>query len=154
MQRLDAGWSQKWGSAKTSDFLLVFCPNAPNKARSPSSAPSHPFFGWEGSPNKIDYIKKGTLILTSLLDDLEGYPHRMRPNLCEPEVAEVPGMFAERTRHHIQRGLTQGATRTREIEQSERLIVGNLFNYTNATIKSPKDPAALALVVFLRNSQG
>ena len=30
-----------------------------------------PFF-WEGSPAKIDYIKKVTLILTSLLEDLEG----------------------------------------------------------------------------------
>ena len=40
--------------------------------RSPSSALSHPFFGWEGSPTKIDYRKKGTLMLTSLLEDLEG----------------------------------------------------------------------------------
>ena len=31
---------------------------------------SHPFLG-EGSPSKIDYRKKGTLILTSLLEDLE-----------------------------------------------------------------------------------
>ena len=29
----------------------------------------HPFLG-EGSPTKIDYRKKGTLILTSLLEDL------------------------------------------------------------------------------------
>ena len=28
------------------------------------------FFAWEGSPTKIDYSKKGTLILTSLLEDL------------------------------------------------------------------------------------
>ena len=28
------------------------------------------FLGWEGSPTKIDYRKKGTLILTSLLEDL------------------------------------------------------------------------------------
>ena len=28
------------------------------------------FFGWEGSLTKIDYRKKGTLILTSLLQDL------------------------------------------------------------------------------------
>ena len=27
-------------------------------------------FGWEGSPTKIDYRKKGTLILTTLLEDL------------------------------------------------------------------------------------
>ena len=38
-------------------------------SRSPSSA-SHPLFGWEGSPSKIDCRKKGTLILTSLLEDL------------------------------------------------------------------------------------
>ena len=38
--------------------------------RSPSSALSHPFVGWEGSPTKIDYRKRGTLILTSLLEDL------------------------------------------------------------------------------------
>ena len=30
--------------------------------------PFYPFLG-EGSPNKIDYRKKGTLILTSLLED-------------------------------------------------------------------------------------
>ena len=28
-------------------------------------------FGWEGSPTKIDYSKKGTLIVTSLLVDPE-----------------------------------------------------------------------------------
>ena len=36
---------------------------------SPSGALSLPFFG-EGSPTKIGYSKKGTLILTSLLEDL------------------------------------------------------------------------------------
>ena len=30
-----------------------------------------PFFGSEGSPTKIHYGKKGTLSLTSLLEDLE-----------------------------------------------------------------------------------
>ena len=35
--------------------------------RSPSWVPLYPFLG-EGSP-KIDYRKKGTLILTSLLED-------------------------------------------------------------------------------------
>ena len=35
----------------------------------------YPFFGWEGSPTKIDKTEKvGTLILTSLLEDLEGLP--------------------------------------------------------------------------------
>ena len=33
--------------------------------------PFNPFFG-EGSPTKIDYRKKGTLVLTSLLEDLGG----------------------------------------------------------------------------------
>ena len=37
---------------------------------SPSSALSHPFFGWEGSLTKIDHRKNGTLIATSLLEDL------------------------------------------------------------------------------------
>ena len=45
------------------------------RTRSPSDwcPTSHPFlFGWEGSPSKIDDRKKmGTLILTSLLEDLE-----------------------------------------------------------------------------------
>ena len=31
------------------------------------------FFGWEGNPTKIDYRKKGTLILASLLEDLQEY---------------------------------------------------------------------------------
>ena len=40
-------------------------------ARSPSeSCPPLPFFGWEGSPTKVDYRKVGTLILSSLLEDL------------------------------------------------------------------------------------
>ena len=33
--------------------------------------PFYPFLG-EGSPTAIDYRKKGTLILTSLLEDLVG----------------------------------------------------------------------------------
>ena len=36
----------------------------------PPSSSLLPFFG-EGSPTKIDYRKKGTLILTSLLEDLD-----------------------------------------------------------------------------------
>ena len=40
-------------------------------SRSPSQVPFYRFFfGWEGSPTKIDYRKEsGTLILTSLLED-------------------------------------------------------------------------------------
>ena len=45
----------------------VFCVHF--LSRSPSSA-LLPFFGGEGSPTKIDYRKKGTLTLTSLLEDL------------------------------------------------------------------------------------
>ena len=41
----------------------------PPKSRSPSSA-LLPLFLGEGSPTKIDYRKKGTLILTSLLEGL------------------------------------------------------------------------------------
>ena len=37
----------------------------------PARCPSLPFlFGWEGSPSKIDYRKNGTLILSSLPEDL------------------------------------------------------------------------------------
>ena len=35
-----------------------------------TGSPSNALLG-EGSPTKIDYRKKGTLILTSLLEDLE-----------------------------------------------------------------------------------
>ena len=39
----------------------------------------YPFFG-EGSPAKIDYRKKGTLILTSLLEDrVEGRDPTVSP---------------------------------------------------------------------------
>ena len=36
----------------------------------------YPFFG-EGSPTKIDYRKRGTLILTSLLENLSIYIYRV-----------------------------------------------------------------------------
>ena len=48
-------------------------------SRSPSNA-LLPFFLAEGSPTKIDYNKKGTLLLTSLLEDLALFAklvHRM-----------------------------------------------------------------------------
>ena len=48
-------------------------------SRSPSSALSHPFFGWEGFPTKIDYSKKGTLIgvwLQGLSPQGSGHPGR------------------------------------------------------------------------------
>ena len=49
---------------------------------SPARCPLTNFFGWEGSPTKIDYRKKGTLILASLLEGL------VMPNLG----ALLPGM--------------------------------------------------------------
>ena len=48
----------------------------PNEARSPSSALLPTFFG-EGSPTKIDYRKKGTLIPTSSLEDLRGVANKL-----------------------------------------------------------------------------
>ena len=40
---------------------------------SPHTLPLLPFFGWEGSPSKIDFRKtSGTLVLTSLLEDRAG----------------------------------------------------------------------------------
>ena len=41
-------------------------------ALGPPVAPFCPFLG-QGSPTKIDYTKKGTLILASLLEDLVFY---------------------------------------------------------------------------------
>ena len=51
-------------------FALLNLAGRGEKPRSPSSA-LEPFFGWEGSPTKIDNREKGTLILTSPLEDLE-----------------------------------------------------------------------------------
>ena len=42
--------------------------------------PFYPFWG-EGFPTKIDYRKKGTLILTSLLEDLVAETHS---SACQP----------------------------------------------------------------------
>ena len=52
-------------------FRFFFAPHLGPKARSPSSG-LWPFCGWEGSPSKIDCRKRGALILTSLLENLEG----------------------------------------------------------------------------------
>ena len=45
------------------------CYPCPQRLGPPARCPFSPvpFFGWEGSPTKIDYSKNGTLILTSLL---------------------------------------------------------------------------------------
>ena len=53
------------GSWRLHPYILG---NDPNLTRSPSSALLR--FFWEGSPTTIDCRKKGTLILTSLLEDL------------------------------------------------------------------------------------
>ena len=53
-----------------------------------------PFFGWEGSPTKIDYRTKGTLILTSLLEDLAFVLRMVRPlrrNLGGSHVSTTQG---------------------------------------------------------------
>ena len=55
---------------------------------------SHTLFGWEGSPTKIDYRKKrknGTLILTSLLEDL-GKVERKPKSLAGVAVEAVSGI--------------------------------------------------------------
>ena len=52
--------------------LLVGAVEAcPKRILGPPVVPLLPFFGWEGSPTKIDYRKKGTFILSSLLENLE-----------------------------------------------------------------------------------
>ena len=39
-------------------------------------------FGWEGWPTKIDYRQKGTLVLSSLLDDLDTVSKKLRMEPC------------------------------------------------------------------------
>ena len=53
----------------------------------PLVVPFYPFLG-EGSPTKIDYRKKsGTLILSSLLVDLERFEQwRLRPPMCNSRM--------------------------------------------------------------------
>ena len=62
---MDGKWKahRGWGNRRVHGLSL-----------GPSSELLDPFFGWEGSPwNKIDYEQKdGTLILSSLLEDLVG----------------------------------------------------------------------------------
>ena len=48
-----------------------------------------PFFG-EGSPTKIDYRNKGTLILTSLLEDLAGKP-KGKPGAAQKIIGTIAG---------------------------------------------------------------
>ena len=49
-----------------------------------------PFFGWEGSSTKIDYSKKvGTLILTSLPEDLVSFSNRLPNRLVGTNFPEL-----------------------------------------------------------------
>ena len=51
---------------------------------------SHPTFWGEGSPTKIDYRKRGTLLLTSLLEDLFSTPKPLYPTtLPRTKVIQV-----------------------------------------------------------------
>ena len=68
----------RWGS-EGSFLLFHLLTSAGCTSRSPSALLFRFFFGWEGSPTKIDYRKKRKkkknrvlfLILTSLLEDLD-----------------------------------------------------------------------------------
>ena len=59
--------------------------------RSPSSAVL-PFFG-EGSPTKVDCRKKGTLILTSLLEDLVSIGGKSHQNRVPMRVDSLERVF-------------------------------------------------------------
>ena len=64
----------------------------------PPVVPFYPFFG-EGVSTKIDYRKKGTLILTSLLDDLAVFEIRFSIP-CLSQL--VPALFSFRgPRRHL-----------------------------------------------------
>ena len=80
------------------------------RIRFPSSA-LYPFFG-EGSPTKIDYRKKvGTLLLTSLLEDLEeNASHLTRPAFGTHSPKRRSGAAHSR-RPHPQLGSDSGRHR-------------------------------------------
>ena len=50
--------SQSSRSVRWRSFLAECLTAVPCTTRSPSSALSHPFFGWEASPSEIDVVKK------------------------------------------------------------------------------------------------
>ena len=54
--------------------------------------PFRPFLG-EGSPTKIDYRKKGTLNLTSLLENLVNPKHMLRRQGLDPQATLKHGML-------------------------------------------------------------
>ena len=64
-----SGGRDRWYGSRSVRELGVAAEGA-KETRSSSSALLSPFFFGEGSLTKIDYRKKGTLIQTSLLEDL------------------------------------------------------------------------------------
>ena len=93
-------WSAQ---ARALDCLNVFCFSSLRclgKRLGPPVVPFYPFFG-EGSPSKIDYRKTGTLILTSLLEDLGEVLSESRVFFCRGSLAGIPKnrIFRRRTFH-------------------------------------------------------
>ena len=85
----------------------------PVLSRCPSSALSHPFLG-EGSPSKIDYRKKSTLILTSLLEEL------VVSNLHEK------GRLTKRVwRGRERKGITRGCFSQKRTRSKPRYVGGS-----------------------------
>ena len=71
MRRRASSSGLRFVSAKIEKASAADAKDIPGcESRSPSSALSPTFFGGEGSPTKIDCRNKGTLVLTSLLEDL------------------------------------------------------------------------------------
>ena len=68
----------------------------PSQTRSPSIA-LLPFFG-EGSPTKIDYRKKGTLSLTSLLEDLGNNNPPSQVLVVKPPLGELQALSLPKSR--------------------------------------------------------
>ena len=66
------------------------------------------FFGWEGSPTKIDYRKKGTLLLTSLLEDLVGVGccQKKGPGYNSTSQFRAPNPFLAVLLHSVLKGIT------------------------------------------------
>ena len=62
---------------------FVFWPHGTFQQLGPPVVPFYPFLG-EGSPTKIDYRRKGTLILTSLLEDLGKAPPKKKHTNTQP----------------------------------------------------------------------
>ena len=63
----------------------------------PPVVPFNPFF-WEGSPTKIDYRKKDTLILNSLREDLLKFRPILRETERDNHIRDplLDGLFKDR----------------------------------------------------------